>query len=558
MNPKPLLYLSAFILMFIAGCSKKGTGTATTTPPTKKPVDSVPTSSPQLTAAYNTYTISCVNGGNFIEVSGTNTQGTKLQDGTALDQAQASVNTTGATDRWQKWIISKQASGYFTIMNLNSGKYLDVPQGSTVAGTTLDQYRASGDNRQLWSITTAGTGNYKIINIANGLAITNHGASTTSGTPITQEAYTAATSQQWVLNAIAPDSYRDDAVVGFFQRTIGSDAFDGGASVPLTSGANNGSVLWVTNDTFYSQVNGSNEFSCGLFFTYHNSALIQPATHSWDPTQTNNITSPDGPQIFHDQNTNNLLWPGAGIEVGNHVYVHNIEVIAGTLTTINQYLGDITEGTGNTIALVPLITVPGMSGQTNITYSIGMVKPGDGYVYVYGSGGFLGSNIYVARFAEGSPASWTFWDGSTWAASPTTAQAAVVANGPVNNNTVGYANGKYVLIAMDFGFSCDETSRNMYSSVSTSPTGPFTNKQTVYTLPDYKQGHAPVFYNPTIHAEFNNGHNELLVDYCVNFYSKNDGTGANCLTPCSNPDGSEDPNDYRPKGVRIPFSLIGL
>ena len=98
----------------------------------------------------------------------------------------------------------------------------------------------------------------------------------------------------------------------------------------------------------------------------------------------------------------------------------------------------------------------------------------------------------------------------------------------------------------------------MYASISNSPTGPFTTAKTVYVLPDYKQGHAPVYYNPTIHSEFDNGHNELLVDYCVNFYSKNDGTGAVCLAPCSNPDGTEDPNDYRPKGVRIPYSLIGL
>ena len=199
-----------------------------------------------------------------------------------------------------------------------------------------------------------------------------------------------------------------------------------------------------------------------------------------------------------------------------------------------------------------------MSGQTAITYSIGMVKPGDGYVYAYGTGGFVGANVYVARFPESSPTSWTFWNGTTWAASPTTAQAAVVASGPINNNTIGYANGKYVMIAMDFGFSCDQTGRNMYAAVSTHPTGPFTTNKLVYILPDYKQGHAPVYYNPTIHAEFDNGHKELLVDYCVNFYSKNDGTGADCLTPCSNPDGSEDPNDYRPKGVRIPFSLIGL
>jgi len=552
MSIKLLPYLCLTLLPLALSCSKKATSVTQNPPPKTPPADTA-----SLAAAYATYTITCANGGDFVEVSGDNMQGTKLLEGTGLDLTSVSINPAGGAYRWVKWLISKQPNGYFTIMNLNSGKYIDVPNSSTTSGTTLVQARGNSTDAQYWSITAAGNGNYKIVNKANGLALTDHGASTSNGAAVTQETYTGAASQQWALNAIAADSYRDDAVVGFFQRTTGSDAFDGGASVPLTYGANNGKVFWQTNDTFYSQVvNG--EFSCGLIFPYHNSGLIQPANHSWDPAQTNNLISPDGPQIFHDTNPANLLWPGAGIEIGGHIYVHNIEVIAGTLNTINQYLYDITESTGTTIPEVNQIVVPGMSGQTAIVYSIGMVKPGDGYVYAYGTGGFVGANVYVARFPETNPSGWAFWDGTNWAATPTTAQSAVVASGPINNNTVGYVNGKYVMIAMDFGFSCDQTGRNMYAAVSNSPTGPFSANKLVYTLPDYKQGHAPVYYNPTIHAEFDNGHKELLVDYCVNFYSKNDGTGANCLTPCSNPDGSEDPNDYRPKGVRIPFSLIGL
>jgi hypothetical protein len=270
------------------------------------------------------------------------------------------------------------------------------------------------------------------------------------------------------------------------------------------------------------------------------------------------VISPDGVQIFTSPVQGDLMWPGAGTEVGNQIYMNNIEVPVGSLSADNQFLCDITESASTSIPEVTNLTVPGMSSQTNIIYSLGVVQPGDGYVYAYGTGGFIGADVFVARFATGTPTVWTFWDGSTWASAPSTASAAVVASGPCNNNTVGCVNGKYVLITMDFGFSCDQNSRNMYASTATSPTGPFTTAQTIYTLADYKQGHEPVFYNPTIHAEFNNGHNELLVDYCVNFYSKNDGTGNVCLAPCSNHDGTEDLNDYRPKGVRIPFSLIGL
>lgn len=538
------------LLILAAGCKKN----ANSTPGGTSANGKLTTNS--TVTAYGTFNMQNVASGKYCEVAGVTNQGTKLLDGTTLQQYAQSVSG-GKTDRWQEWQFAKQSNGYYTIMNLNSGKYIDVPGSTTTSGATLNQYHGNGTDAQYWSVTAVGA-NYKITNKANGLAITNHANSTSNGTAITQETYTGASDQLWTLNAMTSDSYRDDAVTIFFQRTSGSEAFDGGASVPLTWSSNNGKVYWVTNDVFYNQLNANNELNCGQIFNYHNSLLVQPASHSWTSSSTVNVTSSDGVQVFHDATSGYLLWPGAGIEVGQHVYVHNIEVANGSLSADKQYLCDITESTGTTISAVNNLTVPNMSTQTDITYSIGMVKPGDGYVYAYGQGGFLGASIFVARFPTGSPTSWTFWNGTTWASTPSTASAAVIATGPCNNNTIGYVNGKYVLITMDFGFACDETSRNMYAATATSPTGPFTTAQTVYSLADYKQGHEPVFYNPTIHAEFSNGHNELLVDYCVNFYAKNDGTGANCLAPCSNPDGSEDPNDYRPKGVRIPYSLIGL
>lgn len=542
--------LSIAVLGLAVGCSKnKNAAPAqSTTADTLSAVSTV--------SNYGTFIIKNQASGKYLEVSGTTNLGEKLADGTTLDQYELAY-ANNQLFRWQEWQFSKQSNGYYTIMNINSGKYIDVPGGSTTSGGAIDQLRGNNTDAQYWALTAVG-GSYKIINKANGLAITDHGSSTDDGAAVTQETYTGGKNQLWKLNSMASDSYRDDAVVGFFQRTSGSEAFDGGASIPLTWSGNAGKVFWVTNDVFYNQLNAKNELNCGQIFNYHNSGLIQPANHSWDPSATVNVLSSDGVQIFHDPKAGALFWPNAGIEIGQHIYVHNMEVPAGSLSADAQYLCDITESSTTTIPAVNNISVPNMSTQTDILYAIGMVKPGDGYVYAYGQGGFLGASVFVARFPVTDPTSWTFWNGSTWAATPTTSSAAVIATAPCNNNTVGYVNGKYVLITMDFGFACDETSRNMYAATALSPTGPFTTAKTVYSLPDYKLGHEPVFYNPTIHAEFDNGHNELLVDYCLNFYSKNDGTNATCLAPCSNADGNEDPNDYRPKGVRIPYSLIGL
>lgn len=504
----------------------------------------VQNSSPGELKEYATYIISAPVGNKLLEISGELMQGDKLKDGAKLGLS-AKRNVV---QRWQKWLISKQSNGYYTIMNLNSGKYAGLP---TSLGS-LHQFRFANNTSQFWKIKSIGNGIYEIINKSNSLAITERAG------VISAQRYTGASTQHWKLNEIAPDSYRDDAVVGFFQRTKGSTAFDEGASIPLEYGPNKGKVLWLTGDTFYDQVDDKGEFACNLIFPYHNAALIQPANHSWDPSQTVNITSPDGVQIFHTDNPKNLLWPNTGIEIGGHIYVHCFEVTTGTLNTLNQWIADIKETANTTIPAVKLISVPNVTGQTKLQYSIGMVKPGDGYVYAYGMGGYFNSRVYVARFPTDHPTQWTFWDGKGWASTPTDAPEASIGKGPINNNTVGYVNGKYVLITMDFGFTCDVPTRNMYASVSSSPTGPFVNEKLIYVLPDYKQGHAPVYYNPTIHAEFDDGHNELLVNYCINFYNKNDAANATCLTPCSNPDGSEDPNDYRIKGVRVPFSLVGL
>lgn len=491
---------------------------------------------------YGTYKIG-IQGNTLLEVSGEVKQGDKLKDGAKVIVSAHEKQL----ERWQKWLISKQSNGYYTIMNLNSGKYIGVS-----ANDTLCQYRLSKNKNEYWNIVTAGKGSYKIINNTDGKAITAINEN------ILLRDYQNLPGQNWKLNAIKPDSYRDDNIIRFFERTKGSTAFDEGASISLSYGPNKGKVMWLTGDTFYDQVDEKGEFACNLIFPYHNAALLQPADHNWDPEKTVNITSPDGVQIFHTTNPKNLLWPGVGIEVGDHVYVHCIEVITGKLNPVNQYLADVIETNGTTVPAVKLISIPNVSGQTKLIYSLGMINPGDGYIYTYALGGFFGSGVYVARFPAAQPTKWMFWNGKNWALKPSDKPAAMIAKGPINNNTVGYVNGKYVLITMDYGFTCDVTTRNMYAAVSNSPTGPFTNKRLVYVLPDYKQGHAPVYYNPTIHAEFNNGHNELLVNYCINFYNKNDKANTTCLTPCSNPDGTEDPNDYRPKGVRIPFSLIGL
>lgn len=462
---------------------------------------------------------------------------------------------TGAAH--QKYRITYVGGGYFTLMNLGSGKF--AQSYNYKDAQVLIQATYTGSDAQLWAIAPISDKYYKAINKADGLAITGNGASAM----ITLAPYTGAASQTWGYNLLANAAYRDDQVVNFFHRKHGSISFDQGNSIPLTYGANHGKVVWVTEDTYTQNDNlqPNGEYKCGWFFDIHNSLLLQPANHSWDESQTNNIITHNSPYTYEalaspGGHNSTETWPGVGVEIGNHVYMYAYEgppANGFNKTVIYDFTenatGGLDWGTG------VRHEVAGVSDQDSISYSTGMVKPGDGYVYAYGTVGiFIFKNVYVARFAESDPFNWTFWNGTTWAAKPTTAKAAIIQfighdDGTLANTAVSYINGKYVMMQMDLGFFCDNNPHDIYMSTSSSPTGPFTNKVEVFTIEDMINGHLCNYYTPCIHPEFTNGKNELLVTYCLNYTACQ-------VSTCTN--GYLDPNYYQVKGVRIPYSVIGL
>ncbi|RCH56321.1 hypothetical protein DJ568_00200 [Mucilaginibacter hurinus] len=459
----------------------------------------------------------------------------------------------------QKWRITFVGDGYYKIMNLGSGKVLQAYDND---GTQLViQNSANNSDAQLWRISPVSGKLYKALSKSTGLAI----SANTNG-PSLLEPYTGKPSQLWGYNVLQNDSYRDDAVVNFFHRTNkaqGSVAFDQGNSIALTWGPNAGKVLWIAEDSFDGvRLKDNGNLLCG-FFQYNNSVLIQPASRSWDPELTDNLTISNSTQgrprqVFNAQPGTDFTWPGVGVEVGNKVYVYGAELKS--LKLVHQALYEMVQSASNNAWQINRFLPVGMD-QANVVYSEGMVKPGDGYVYAYGNMGvFIVKYIYVARFKESDPLTWTFWDGSKWVdkqpiTKPTTKEALhFVGKGEdvaaYANTAISYHNGKYIMMQMDFGYGCDNPEHNIYISTSTSPTGPFTQKKKVFTIEDRYRGHIAKFYTPAIHPEFDNGNKELLLTYCLNF------SGCNTGDDCRN--GELDSRQYQIKGIRVPYSLIGL
>jgi glucosylceramidase len=109
------------------------------------------------------------------------------------------VQWTHDSDPDQQWTLLDAGSGYFNIVNVNSGLALDDTNGSTSNGTQMQQWSLTpGDANQQWQINSAGGGYYTITNRHSGLSLDLTNGGLGDGTAIQQ--WTTSSSdlnQQW-------------------------------------------------------------------------------------------------------------------------------------------------------------------------------------------------------------------------------------------------------------------------------------------------------------------------------------------------------------------------
>jgi hypothetical protein len=133
--------------------------------------------------------------------------------GRVLDVVGASTSNGAPVDQYdylggnqQQWTLVPVGPGNFStgpsafaIMNVNSGKVLDVTGGSTNAATPLQQWDYLGTPNQQWTFQPAANGFYVIVNVGSGLALDDTGYSLSNGTVLQQYYSTGNTNQQWAL-----------------------------------------------------------------------------------------------------------------------------------------------------------------------------------------------------------------------------------------------------------------------------------------------------------------------------------------------------------------------
>lgn len=101
---------------------------------------------------------------------------------------------------------SFNSGSYYKFINRNSGKALDVTNGSTADGAAVIQWTYNGGNNQQWQIIDVGSGYYKIINRNSGKSADVSGGSTADGAAVIQWPYGGGNNQQWQILEVTASS----------------------------------------------------------------------------------------------------------------------------------------------------------------------------------------------------------------------------------------------------------------------------------------------------------------------------------------------------------------
>ncbi|TYQ12775.1 UNVERIFIED_CONTAM: Beta-xylosidase [Acetivibrio alkalicellulosi] len=99
----------------------------------------------------------------------------------------------------QQWYLVDVGDGYTKIVNVESGRALDVKDGATTDGGVLIQYTSNGGHNQQWRFREIENGYNKIISRSSNKLIDVHRWSTDDGATIQQWSDANGTNQHWQL-----------------------------------------------------------------------------------------------------------------------------------------------------------------------------------------------------------------------------------------------------------------------------------------------------------------------------------------------------------------------
>jgi hypothetical protein len=130
-----------------------------------------------------------------------------------MDVSGGSIANGGKIIQWtnhsgtnQHWTLHQVSGNVFTVVNVNSGLCLDVPNSSSTQGLQLDQWTCTGGANQEWvfdatgSYTSSSNTSYTLVNLNSGLLAEVSGNSTSTGGIVDQWPANGGANQTWNLS----------------------------------------------------------------------------------------------------------------------------------------------------------------------------------------------------------------------------------------------------------------------------------------------------------------------------------------------------------------------
>lgn len=125
----------------------------------------------------------------------------------------------------QKFVITLEPDGYYSIRGLQSALYLDISIGNLVAGGVVCQWAATGYSNQRWAVKANSDGTVTFLSKRSGLALDVIGANSAPGTKLNQWYPNGTTAQKFKLQPATADLLNEGcfALVPLTQKGLRAD-----------------------------------------------------------------------------------------------------------------------------------------------------------------------------------------------------------------------------------------------------------------------------------------------------------------------------------------------
>ncbi|MBL7766086.1 MAG: hypothetical protein JNJ58_08340 [Chitinophagaceae bacterium] len=340
-----------------------------------------------------------------------------------------------------------------------------------------------------------------------------------------------------ILNACKPKpipgnpsvsvSVDDSVYLGYFQQNTGMIAGQGGQSMSLSDGR----TLWLFSSAHLNDFTGG-IFSCNP--NAHNAAMVQSASN-----------------VFQTLNTGNTDFIPCGENgswfrpLGAYQFLDTVFVFAkkeGSNTNAMTYIAKIH------FPDLQYVRIDSMNlYNTHYGYNV-VADTVEGFCYIYGlrqANVNQNNEVYLARIPMNDVHGiWLYYSNGSWFNPPSSASSLLSV--PGENFSIRKVKGKYVVLTQDGGQQCNQIS-HLYSRISSYAWGPFNNLVQLHEIKDRLSNVYAQTSGASLHPQFINGKNQILVTYSINGYSP-------CLNTCAS--GMDNPDYYRTKAIRIDLKNI--